>query len=296
MEQYKNCSARNPNAYAPASPCRRHIHSSFPHYFYSTPAAPPSSHSISAFVALCESRLVPEVDDGFASASVSVSENYHHVPAAAPVSSSTTTVAPPKEATTARPLKPPPRLQYIANIRRSLRNSIPAGLRRSSLRGGGGGGGGSRAPKPSNSGVVRRKDGADPFAAAAHKVAGEEDAPWCRLPWRRNRKSKVAREAAKAGAAAAATKSEDGMNDQAEAATSKSRRKGSWILRMLRTAIKGKEKESSSDSKKEEEEEEEEDHAKNGQLVGLVKCTTVSRRRRVLVRRRTSGSLRRRQF
>ncbi|KAJ6790763.1 uncharacterized protein M6B38_247930 [Iris pallida] len=284
MEQYKNCSPRNPHAYAPASPCRRHIHSSFPHYFYSTPAAPPSSHSISAFVALCESRLVPEVDDDFAS-----------VPAAAaPVSSSTTTVAPPKEATTtARPLKPPPRLQYIANIRRSLRNSIPAGLRRSSLRGGGG----SRAPKPSNSGVVRRKEGADPFAAAAHKVAGEEDAPWCRLPWRRNRKSKVARETAKAAAAAAATKSEDGMNDQAEAATSKSRRNGSWILRMLRTAIKGKEKESSSDSKKEEEEEEkEEDHAKNGQLVGLVKCTTVSRRRRVLVRRRTSGSLRRRQF
>ncbi|KAJ6853956.1 splicing factor PWI domain-containing protein isoform X2 [Iris pallida] len=65
----QECSPRSPPA--PASP-RRHIHSSFPHYFYSTPAAPPSSDSISAFVALCEARLVADDDFAFGSS------NRHH--------------------------------------------------------------------------------------------------------------------------------------------------------------------------------------------------------------------------
>ncbi|KAJ6852592.1 splicing factor PWI domain-containing protein isoform X2 [Iris pallida] len=236
MEQHKKCSPRSPPA--PASP-RRHIHSSFPHYFYSTPAAPPSSDSISAFVALCEARLVADDDFAFGSS------NRHHAtlqnnvlptaPKAAAAAATATTASAP-----AQPLRPPPRLQYIANIRKSLRN-----LRGASW-------GGTKA----GSARIRKDDRADPFTAAADKVA-REDAPWCQLPWRR--KTEAAREAAKAG-----------DEDIDGAATASKNRKGSsWISRLLRSALKGKERRRS-DSKED---------GKNGQLVGLVRSTTVSRYR-----------------
>lgn len=161
---------------APNSP-RRHIHSSFPYYFYSTPSSP-DSESLSAFVASCESRL-SELGARTTSVSNLESKDDHEFRfQVQPVTFSCRPVALasadslfcngrmiPSEPLTPSPLKLPPRLQFIKNIRKSLRST-------QSLRHG-------RSPTKLALEFKTSKR-FDPFTAAM-KTVTKEDARWCQI-------------------------------------------------------------------------------------------------------------------
>ncbi|KAJ6848408.1 putative cytochrome P450 superfamily protein isoform X4 [Iris pallida] len=239
---------------SPSSP-RRHIHSSFPYYFYSTPATPSSDRRLSAFVALCESRLATEAAPappsdsdsgttaGFAFGGFNRSESFDFDLAFAddifregrllPVDPADAQPQPPAAA--ASPLKPPPRLQHIANIRKSLR------MRRR----------GSRV-------AGRKADDDDPFAVAVEKVTRDSrDAG----PWWWSRRSNV--------------RETDGDDD---AAAAKAKRRG--IVECVKIAISAKDKKRKNDHVLGREEESawlirKPSSSNNGNLVGLARRTTV---------------------
>lgn len=168
--------ALSPSSSSPSSP-RRHIHSSFPYYFYSTPATPSSDRRLSAFVALCESRLTTEpapappsnsgddksstaaAESAFAGFNRSVSFDDFDVAFADDIfrEGRLLPVHPAVDAqppAAASPLKPPPRLQHVAGIRKSLRMRR---WQRRGLRG-------SRAAAAAD----------DPFAVAVEKVTRDD--------------------------------------------------------------------------------------------------------------------------
>lgn len=149
-----SCPSRLTQRSAPDSPIR-HIHSSFPYYFYSTPSTPNSEGGLSAFVTLCESRLhesgtkPTSSDSNLLNSSISfncppvalaTADDLFHNGKLLPI----------------EPLKLPPRLQYVANVRKSLRST-------QSFR--------HRRPTELN---------ADPFAVAIETVT-KEGAPWCQI-------------------------------------------------------------------------------------------------------------------
>ncbi|KAJ6802786.1 hypothetical protein M6B38_191545 [Iris pallida] len=237
-------SPRSPST--PTSP-RRHIHSSFPHYFYSTPANP-SSDSLSAFVVLCESRLsesapTPKSNSDTAaefafrsnrsvSFDAAFAEDIFRKGRLLPID--------PQPATTS-PLKPPPRLQYITNIRKSLR-----------IRG---------LQAWTAAGRTRRKKDDDPFVVAVEKVT-REDAPWCQLP--RSRRPEVCETdddeevmRVKRKGIVERVKSAISTKDKRNNDVLLSKEESAWLIRK------------SSSSK----------YAGHGKLVGLARCTTVSRYR-----------------
>lgn len=235
-------SPRSPST--PTSP-RRHIHSSFPHYFYSTPATPSSGSSLSAFVVLCESSrpsgsAPPKSNSDAAefafgsnrsaSFDVAFAEDIFREGRLLPVG---------PQPAPAPPLKPPPRLQYIADIRKSLRVRrlqawTVAGRRR------------------------KKDDDDDPFVVAVEKVT-REDAPWCQLP--RGRRPEVRGtddddEAVKAKrrGMVACVKSAISTKDETSNDALLSKEESAWLIRK-------------SGSSKD---------AGHGKLVGLARCTTVS--------------------
>ncbi|ONK78518.1 uncharacterized protein A4U43_C02F19620 [Asparagus officinalis] len=152
---------------APNSPIR-HIHSSFPYYFYSTPSTP-NTQGLSSFVASCESRL-RELGTSESNSDIeghefkfigqSVSFN------CTPISLATADdlflngkLIPSEPLLTPSPLKLPPRLQYIKSIRKSLRITKSFNDKRS-----------PRKTSPDF----------DPFAIAMKTVI-TENGPWCQV-------------------------------------------------------------------------------------------------------------------
>ena len=156
---------------APNCP-RRHIHSSFPYYFYSTPSIP-NSEGLSAFVSLCESRLSEDSE-------LKVNNNNKNGQTISfncpPVALATADdlfrdgkLIPSEPSTHPSPLKLPPRLQHVKNIRKSLRGALSFNQRRSASE-------------------FTVSKGFDPFAAAMETVR-KEDVPWCQIS-KQHRKAK----------------------------------------------------------------------------------------------------------